>query len=437
MRRYLRFLIGLFVTLALIPLGLAMLVLEDSPRVASMAPPKPEDVRFTRAFVQKVRLATDATEPGADVITLPVDELRGIMRLGSRLLPKLRADARIEGDAVFGAASLPVPWFTGTKWLNVSGSVPAFEGRVKLGSVAVGTWELPPDLALVGGQFAANLLLGKNAGDTILRSATSLRIENQTMIFTLRLDKDGRGDVIQSVFKTLRDEKMPETEEIDRYYFKIREAMDQGVLPTAGSYLPYLVFALNMALEDSSAETLPNAYTAALFALTKACGAKDFTLIVGRLAGDTLKNFGTWRTDCDEVTLAGRIDTRRHFTTAAALKAASNRGFAISVGEFKELHDSISGAGGFDFTDITANNSGIRMSDLFMAQPPETWPALIARIKSEADILASFDGIPKIMSEASFKERFGDVDSAEYRRMLEIIEQSIDRTTLHASPAGP
>ncbi|MFN8830355.1 MAG: hypothetical protein ACK50Q_12830 [Labrys sp. (in: a-proteobacteria)] len=437
MRRFLRFLVGLCVILAMIPLGLGLVLLDDKPNVEAMLPPKPEDVRFTRAFVQKVRQATDATEPGADVISLPVDELRGMMRLGTRFLPSLRADAIIEGDVVSGSASLPVPWLTGTKWLNVRASVPAFEGRVSLRSAAIGPFDLPPDLALAAGQFAANLILGNNAGDTILRSATSLRIDNQTMIFTLRLNKDGRGNVIQSVFRSLRDGEMPSTSEIDAYYVKLRTAMDNGELPTEGSYLPYIIFTLKAAMEETSPEKLPNAYTAAFFALTKTCGAKDFTLIVGRLAGDALNTFGEWKTNCDAMTLAGRIDTRRHFTTAATIKAASNRGVAISVGEFKELYDSISGAGGFDFTDIVANNSGIRMSDLFMFQPRSVWPNLIEKMKAESDFLGSFEGVPGIMTEDVFKERFGDVNSPAYREMLARIEANIDRTTLHATPPTP
>jgi hypothetical protein len=293
-------------------------------------------------------------------------------------------------------------------------------------------------MALVLGRIGANLAFGNQAGDKILGSATSMKIEDQTLVFALRLGEEERGDVIQGVFSSLRGSDMPSPEEVDRYYVMIREAMDANVLPTEGSYLPYIRFSLAAALDSSkTAEDLPNAYTAALFGLTKACGAKDFTLIVGRLAGDSLKEFGTWKTSCENVTFAGRIDTRRHFTTAAAIKAASNRGFAISVGEFKELNDSISGAGGFDFTDITANNSGIRMSDLFMSQPPEAWPDLIGRIQAEGDVLAGFEGVPTLMPEEDFKARFGDVDSPAYHQMLDLIEAKIDKLSLHRPASGP
>jgi hypothetical protein len=418
----------------LVILALGSIFLEDEPRLAEMPAPTPEDVIFTKEFVKQVRAATEATGPGADIVILPLKNLQGVMRLGARFLPGFRGSAAIESDVVHGTASVPVPWITGRKWLNLRATAPAFEGRIAFTSITLGDRLLPPGFALTLGRITANLLFGNRAGDTILASATSMRIESQTLVFTLDLDEDGRGDVINGVFGALRDADMPPPEEIDRYYVMIREAMDAGTLPTEGSYLPYIRFALKAALAGSStAENLPNAYTAALFGLAKACGAKDFTLIVGRLAGDPLKDFGTWKTDCSEVTLAGRIDTRRHFTTAAAIKAASNRGFAISVGEFKELHDSISGAGGFDFTDIAANNSGIRMSDLFMSQPSEAWTDLIARLQTEGDVLASFEGIPSIMLEEEFKARFGDVTSPAYYDMLTVIEKNIDKVALHAA----
>ncbi|MFT6738042.1 MAG: hypothetical protein ACJA0G_002184 [Kangiellaceae bacterium] len=81
-----------------------------------------------------------------------------------------------------------------------------------------------------------------------------------------------------------------------------------------------------------------NAYTAALFGLTKACGARDFAMFVGRLAFlEEVQSNRTWTTSCNDVTFNNRIDSRRHFITSAALQAASNRGFSVSIGEFKEL----------------------------------------------------------------------------------------------------
>lgn len=77
------------------------------------------------------------------------------------------------------------------------------------------------------------------------------------------------------------------------------------------------------------------------------------------------------------------------------------------------------------------------MSDLFMFQPRSVWPNLIEKMKAESDFLGSFEGVPGIMTEDVFKERFGDVNSPAYREMLARIEANIDRTTLHATPPTP
>ena len=101
--------------------------------------------------------------------------------------------------------------------------------------------------------------------------------------------------------------------------------------------------------------------------------------MVGSLGMGASEISRDWQTECSRLTLNDRIDSRRHFTTAAAIQAASNRNVSVSVGEFKELNDSLHG--GFDFTDMAANNSGIRMANLFMATPIEHWSRLIARIE--------------------------------------------------------
>jgi hypothetical protein len=207
--------------------------------------------------------------------------------------------------------------------------------------------------------------------------------------------------------------------------------MDDGTLPATGSFLPYIRFALDMALE-SAPDDLPNAYTAAIFALSRACGARDFTLVVGRMAaiGPDKRR---WKVECDDLTLNRRVDSRRHFITAAAIEAASNRGFAISIGEFKELADSYRGGSGFDFTDIAANNSGIRMSDLFMSRPAADWPGLIDRLTAEGAVIVPFAGIPTHMDGAEFKARYTEIDSPAYAAEIARIEARIDALPLHAN----
>jgi hypothetical protein len=437
MRRLMRILFFMALAAAGGVFLLGTIFLQDEPAVAGMRPPEPDDVRAARSFYKQVQAATNG-EPGApETVTLTADTLQSVMRLGARLVRDYRAETEVAEETVRMTAALPVPWIGGTRWLNLRAAVAPFDDRFALHRVQLGQREISPDLALRLARLGGNLFMGAGAGDTLFDAPAAMAIDDDRMIFALRLDRDGRSEVIQGVFGALRGGDMPPSEQVDHYYVQLRDAMDRLEAPVEGSFVPLLRLAIGTAYEQGSDSTAANDFTAAILALAKACGAVDFRMIVGPTAGKLSQDLGAWRNGCDRLRLADRIDLRRHFVTAAAIKAASNRGFAVSLGEFKELHDSISGAGGFDFTDIVANNAGIRLADLFMSRPRAEWPGLLDRMQDDGDVLPGLGGIPGLMPRNQFVARFGDIDSPEYRAMIDRIEDRIDRTALHAGvPSG-
>jgi hypothetical protein len=426
-----RIVVFLLVAGALAGSAIYVMVLDDHPAITESSAPTPQDVVVARSFVRDIRSAAGTGATPGEPLVLSETDLNSLLRLGARFLPGLRSDLHIAGDSAVLRASIPVPYMPAAKFLNISARIPQFEGQLRPTDIRVGPVPIPSGIALETARLGANAVIGNGVGDTMLGAVTRMRIEGTNLSFDLAMDDMGKNGIMRGLFGTMRGAEMPIASQIDRYYLMIREAMDRGDLPATGSYLPYLRFTLQAALDGSTPETLPNAYTAAMFALTRVCGARDFPLIVGRLIGGELVADRDWRSTCDEVTLNGRIDSRRHFTTAAALQAASNRGFAVSVGEFKELYDTLQ-SGGFDFTDLAANNSGIRMSNRLMTALRGDWPALLARLQAEHDVIVPFDDIPQIMSQAEFDSRYGSVDSAEYAGVLAAIEARIDTLALHA-----
>lgn len=426
----------LFRTLVLLTIiaviGLGLLIIESQPKVSSHSAPTSEDVVEARSFVRNVKAALSRAQTAPNTVASNEDQLNSAIKLGARLIPGFRGQVDVQDQAVTGRISVPVPHFK-DKWINLRATVPAFEGEFSLSDVAVGRMSLPPTLTLMAARLTANQVLGDQKGNFILASAEGIDVTGDQLTFHIAKDllgETGSNGIMRSLFGALRGGEMPDPEDIGRHYRNIRTAMDTGLLPTEGSYLPYLQFTLQAALADQQIDDLQNAYTAALFALTMACGAKDFSLVVGGVSEVLAEHDRAWGTDCNDLTLNGRIDSRRHFTTAAAIQAASNRGVAVSIGEFKELYDA-SKSGGFDFTDIAANNSGIRMSNRLMAAPKEGWPALMSAIQSERDVIMGYDGVPGIMSAADFESIYGDVDDARYQTMLQAIEAKIDQLALH------
>ena len=407
-----------------------VVILEPTPRVMQHTPPSPTDVQQAKGFVRGVRLALN-TQTGEPVpFNTDLTSLNATLKLGARLVPGFRGEMEPAFDQVIGHTSIPVPFTNGGRWLNATLAAPSFEGEFKLSQAQIGPIDLPPGMTLTLLRVGANILFGNQLGDTVTSAARAMTIDGSNLRFTLVMDQVGGNGIMRGVFGTLRGRSMPGDDEITRYYYLIREAMESGELPTEGSYLPYLAFTLAAAEVGAEKEGADNAYTSALFALTLICGARDFTLVVGGLVTGDLDDGRAWTKNCSNVTLNDRIDSRRHFTTAAAIQAASNRGFAVSVGEFKELNDTLK-AGGFDFTDIAANNSGIRMSNRFMGAPLQDWPMLRERVQSEHDVIVSYDDIPQIMSEVDFNATYGDIEDPRYLTMLNQIERKIDQLSLH------
>lgn len=417
-----------FLLLLAVAFGTGQIFLQKSPLLETAGTPTPADVAATRTLVQDIRTAASSADGR---LRTDAAALNSALRLGARFIPGFRGQAAVQGDHVQGRASVPVPWWDGTRWLNMTGRAPEFDGRVAPSEITVAGRSLPPGAVLELGRIGANLVLGDNLGDTALNAATALRIDGETLIFTLQLDEMGKNGLMRGTFGALKGGTLPSAAEIERHHVALRRAMEDGRLPVTGSILPHLRLALDRARAGATADTLPHHYAAAILGLAKACGARDFALIVGRLVFEVQDSPQDWTTDCTDVTLNGRIDSRRHFLTSAALQAISNTGFAVSAGEFKELYDTISGAGGFDFTDMTANLAGIRLSNALMAAPAEAWPDLLARLQTERDVIPDFDGIPPLMPEAEFEARFGDIDSAPYRDMIARIEARIDGLRLY------
>ena len=426
--RLVKSLFGVTFLLAVVIILLAVVVIEDAPDVTAQAAPSPEDVATARRVVNDVKAAAG---PGAaQPLVVTEADIEAVLRLGVRMIPGFRGAVTVEKGMLTMRASVPVPLPGPQRWLNMTVSVPQFEDRVMLRRAELGPVAIPPGLALELGRIGANAVLGGGLGDTAMEAASGMRVAGKTVAVDLKLNEIGKNGLLRGVFGALRSGNMPSPGLIDAYQLRIREAMEAGELRESGSYLPYLVFTLEAAREGARVEGGADAFTAAIFALARICGAKDFSLVVGDMATGSADMSRDWQTDCSRLTLNGRIDSRRHFTTAAALQAASNRDVSISVGEFKELYDTR--YGGFDFTDMAANNSGIRLANLFMATPIGEWDRLIARIETEADVIIPYADIPQKMTRAEFADRFGEIDSARYRAILDRIERKIDSLALHA-----
>jgi hypothetical protein len=132
------------------------------------------------------------------------------------------------------------------------------------------------------------------------------------------------------------------------------------------------------------------------------------------------------------VTIKGRHDFPQHFMTSAALAAKAGGPFSDAVGLYKEVIDSRRGSG-FSFGDIAADRAGTRFGEKAVASA-DSARALQRRVAAgmnESDIIPMTEDLPESMNEAEFRRRFGDVDGAAYRQMMNEIEQRLAALALY------
>lgn len=413
-----------------------LLLLSPVTQAPPIAVPASEDVQRARKTLKTLRdseVARGATTP----IPVSAAEIEALLALGARLLPGLRGAVALEDGAVTLLAALPV--LEGRRWLEAEARIEDFTGGLRIAALRVGRLDVPPDAARDLAVALANRRLGEEAGDRLLAAFPAMTASSDGVVLTrahsgrdadqVPLGKDVARRVVQAV-----GADVPSGPEVVRYLDAIATAFADGILADEGSFLPHLRFTLELAYERGAAGDLARAYTAAILALTHACGSELIRGQIGDLleAGEALDARHSGPSPCGTAGFHGRVDQRRHFITAAAMRAISRRGVAVSVGEFKELSDMGFARGGFDFTDVAANNSGIRLSDRMMSAPASAWPALLDAMETEEDVIVPLDGIPTLLSRSEFEARFGALDSPDYAAMLARIESRIDALPIHA-----
>ncbi len=427
MRRYLYIALGFFAVLIILPLILIFFALESGPRVNDSVVTQSEDARRARTIFREFRALTEANS-NKKSLEISEDDVNSIIGLARRAIPTLRGRSIIEQDKLKVRASVKVPSFPGG-WLNVEGTVVSSEKGVKLEAARLGPYSLPSSMLIPLAGLILDFSLGDQLGQVAIKSISKVEVSDKKAVFHVALGRKDRKRLARKFKNKVREIAGVGNEEDVRFYYK---AMDRAAkareLPTGGSLLPYIRFALNLTLEREGGVEYQKQKQAAILALAIYCGHPKFEQVVGTVGSGR----GKWKTRCFYNTFARRGDLSKHFIISAGLKAASDAGFAFAIGEFKELLDSNRGGSGFSFDDLAADRAGIRFAEIVLAADRQKLRRLIDRLESEADIFPLIEGLPAGLTKEQFEERYVNVDSGAYKQVLAEIENRINKLDFYS-----
>ncbi|TXI26330.1 MAG: hypothetical protein E6Q61_00175 [Nitrosomonas sp.] len=126
------------------------------------------------------------------------------------------------------------------------------------------------------------------------------------------------------------------------------------------------------------------------------------------------------------VTLDGREDFAKHFILSAAITAYADTKLSDAIGLYKEIEDARSGSG-FSFNDIAADRAGTKFGEKAVENSMSALK-IQEKISSgldDKDLMPAWSDLPEFLTEAVFKERFGDINTPSYLQIIDKIEQRI------------
>lgn len=410
----------------------AVLVLDTRPRIPDPGPPDARAAGRTRDVADGLRTFL-ASEGAGNAWSATEPEMNAVLAAAQRLLPGSYGRARIGNDALrldlaFGGPALPAGL-----WINLHLAVAGSDDGLRISSARVGALPIPPALAERALHLALKRALGNDLGTQALSTIAAVRLDPPRATVLFDFDAVGR----EAFFDRLRDRAIAVAgatarEQVHVQLYHLDRAVRRGNLPRDGSLFPYI----EKAVRDASRETARGAsdpreqMRAALYALALYCGDPDFGDQIGVRLSERMQGRAN---GCEGTTLGHRDDFKRHFVISAGLEAATSGGAAFGMGELKELLDSNEGGSGFSFRDMVADAAGVAFARAFLAAPPEAWKPMLARLGGEEAILPAFADLPENLSEAEFRARYGDVDSAAYAAVVAEIEARVADLPLYAA----
>lgn len=400
---------ALFVVLAGLTV-LPWLMLDDAPTIEPLAGFGRTDLAWAKALSQK----HDPRRQPPDVIhsiRLDEDELNRLLNYAVKLRPVSGIAAELTPGTATLTATLAVPRNPFGRYLNLTAEVAEAPGGVRIRSLQLGSLPLPGVLADGVARVTHHWLRRDETYATLTDAFSRVSFdENQaTLDYRWRpelLTRLERKSAELLIAPEDQARMLAYAEQLDRL---IKHHPHGSTVPLADVMAP--LFAHAQASSDDVAEE----NRAALTALAAYLSGISLPKL---LEGDSPS---IRRAPRVLLSLYGRRDFAEHYVLSAALTVNGGSRLANAIGLVKEEEDANRGSG-FSFTDVAANRAGVRLGERATGEAAERVQRRLAAARSDADLMPDFRDLPEFLPESEFDRRFGPVDSARYRRVIDRID---------------
>jgi hypothetical protein len=180
--------LGLWIVLALLMVvstlvAIAFLALQSQPLVVEVEQLTPERASQGRDLASRI-MSDFLTAKQPRDFELSEGELKGLLALAERAIPRIRGRINVTGSGVEGALTVSAPSNPFGSYLNLSALVrPSIEG-LDLAYIRIGSLRLPGVLAELACRLVLNVALGGGNGTAMLNMIREVRITQDKVIVT-------------------------------------------------------------------------------------------------------------------------------------------------------------------------------------------------------------------------------------------------------------
>lgn len=425
-RQLLTLLLVLVVTLSFA----GWLLLDLEPLLTPSGQVSADTVRHSKQLLNNLNQSIQDPDSAQWVIAANADELNSAFSLASRTLPGFQGQAQVTEQGLTTLMTVPLRIFHQQYYLNATVQISPSSGPLQIDKVKIGMLTVPGGAALTLVGWTADQVWGPGQGAELMLMVRSVQFEENAM--KVELAKPSGWNLQQlkqsglSVYRDLFSSPQQRTD--IEFYYQI--ALKHAATQRSSSLVTYLQLLFREAKNRSAGEPgrAAKENQAVLLALAQLLGGQNLQLLVNEVKRPT-------GVKAPRVTLARRPDLQQHFIYSAAIQLLTSHNVSNTVGEAKELLDSIKGGSGFSFVDLLADRAGVRFARLATASPESAAAVqqFFQQDREEAEIFPSKARLPEGLSQQLFEQRYQSVDSAVYQQMVQEIDRRLNALPLYQS----
>ncbi len=415
--RFFKFLLIVVVLLVGFIAALFIASVEEQPLVVATSATQVNDAESVQELIAQIKQSVQDRTLDQQ-IPLTENQLNSLVGFLQRAKAQFHGQVNITPVASSISASYQLPPNPLGRYVNFSALVLPGEG-LQLDEVRLGSIVLPGKNTLATLVWLADWWTDSDIASQFVQQIDSIRMFQGSMIIAMR--------PLDAFLRNLKELKRDIGEESElsvatAHYLRFLANLEVGRRPTAQSLGRYIQPLFAEALSRSSEDSADEENEAAIMALATYAGHHRFANFVGDVQPVPKRIAAPLKLP----TLMNRGDLSQHCIFSAAIKVLSEQGLTAAIGEFKELMDRGAGGSGYSFVDLAADHAGVKFA--LVATDDKTaflLRKLLAKSVSERTFFPETQGLPENLNKASFTQQFKQVDSPQYKELLNQIDQRI------------